>query len=242
MWASPPGRWSWVTSSARARRGTRRWSVRRRIWRRGCRASPRPQSVVISQATRRLVRGLFELEDLGPNALRASPSLRPLGGSKVKPVPRGASRQDRPRVLRRWSAGRRRSRCCCGAGSRSGTARARWSCSRASRDRQVAAGAEMLERLAGERHRGSCTMLPVSPDQPAAPVVDIWSAAPACARRSAEGEARQARDPAGAWHGQARRGRAAVAALLGVRLASAILRSSSPRSARSSGRWKRCWT
>ena len=40
--ASRPASWSWATSSARVRRARRRWSARRRTWRRGCRRRPRP--------------------------------------------------------------------------------------------------------------------------------------------------------------------------------------------------------
>ena len=57
-----------------------------------------PGSVVISQATRRLVGGLFELEDLGPSASRASPSRSPPGGSKARVRPKGASRRGRRRA------------------------------------------------------------------------------------------------------------------------------------------------
>ena len=53
-----------------AARRSRRWSARRRTSRRGCRRSRRPAASSISQATRRLVGGLFELADLGPQRLK----------------------------------------------------------------------------------------------------------------------------------------------------------------------------
>jgi class 3 adenylate cyclase len=86
-----------------------------------------PGSVVIGQATRKLIGGLFDLDDLGPQRLQGF--AEPLG---AKAAPRGASRRDRPRASRLWSAGRRRSRCCCAAGARRATAKAKWCCCRAS--------------------------------------------------------------------------------------------------------------
>ena len=92
-----------------------------------------PGSVVISQATRRLVGGLFELDDLGPAApqglRRAARGLAGRGREPGRGALRGAP--DR-RASRRWSAARRRSPCCCAAGGRRARARARWCCSRAS--------------------------------------------------------------------------------------------------------------
>ncbi len=47
-----------------------------------------PGKVVISQATRRLVGGLFELTDLGRGVSKVSPSLFPPGKSKVRVAPK----------------------------------------------------------------------------------------------------------------------------------------------------------
>ena len=58
-----------------------------------------PGSVVISQATRRLLGGLFELD--GPrarSASRALPSRLPPGGSQARVGPKGASRRGRRRA------------------------------------------------------------------------------------------------------------------------------------------------
>jgi class 3 adenylate cyclase len=91
-----------------------------------------PGAVVVSQATRRLLGGLFDLEDLGPNRLKgfAEPLAvwHVIGESRAE----GASRRVRRQALRHWSAVTRRSRCCCADGSRSNTARARRSCCPAS--------------------------------------------------------------------------------------------------------------
>ena len=63
-----------------------------------------PGSVVISQATRRLVGGLFELDDLGRKPLGASPSRWPPGGSKARVAPRAGSRRFMVSISRLWSA------------------------------------------------------------------------------------------------------------------------------------------
>ena len=74
-----------------------------------------PDTLVIAEATRRLIGDLFELEDLGPHAglCRAERAWRVVGES-------GASAGSRRCAggRRRWSGVRRRSSCCCGAGSR----------------------------------------------------------------------------------------------------------------------------
>jgi hypothetical protein len=51
-----------------------------------------PGGIVISRRTRRLVSGLFELADLGPQRLKASPSQSEPGGSRAREGPKGASR------------------------------------------------------------------------------------------------------------------------------------------------------
>jgi class 3 adenylate cyclase len=56
-----------------------------------------PGSVVISQATRRLVGGLFELADLGPRRLKGFAEPLSRSGSWVRAKPRGASRLARAR-------------------------------------------------------------------------------------------------------------------------------------------------
>ena len=57
-----------------------------------------PGSVVISQATRRLVGGLFELDDLGPQRLKGFAEPLAAGGSKARATPKGASRRARRRA------------------------------------------------------------------------------------------------------------------------------------------------
>ena len=82
-------------------RGRRRWapargqahtsSARRRTWLRGCRASPRG-TVIVSGDTRRAREGLFELEDLGAQALKGvSPCPSPPTG---RPSTAAATRLD----------------------------------------------------------------------------------------------------------------------------------------------------
>jgi hypothetical protein len=93
-----------------------------------------PGSVVISQATRRLVGGLFELADLGPQRLKGFAGALPLGGSMVKVVPKTASKRCTASASRHWSGARTSWGCCSSAGRGPGTAMARWSCSRASRE------------------------------------------------------------------------------------------------------------
>ncbi len=91
-----------------------------------------PGSVVISQATRRLLGGLFELDDLGPQSLKGF--AKPLAAWRVAGEGRAEGRFEARQspVSRRWSGARRRSRCCCADGSRSKTARGRSSCCPAS--------------------------------------------------------------------------------------------------------------
>ena len=130
-----------------------------------------PGSVVIGQATRRLVGGLFELDDLGPQraqGLRRA-AARP-GGSRARAGPRAASRRARragltPLVgreeelallLRRWRAGEGRR----GPG---GAALGR------ARDRQVAARARAA-RAAGRASRTSGLLYQCSPHHTTSPL------------------------------------------------------------------------
>ena len=52
-----------------------------------------PGSVVISQSTRRLVGGLFELADLARKGSKASPRRWQSGGSRARATPKAASRR-----------------------------------------------------------------------------------------------------------------------------------------------------
>ena len=45
-------------------------SAKRRTWRRGCKAIAEPNTVVIAEATRKLLGNFFELEDLGAKDLK----------------------------------------------------------------------------------------------------------------------------------------------------------------------------
>jgi class 3 adenylate cyclase len=82
-----------------------------------------PGTVVISQATRRLVGGLFELDDLGP-----SPSPSPPGGSKARVAPKAGSRRSTVSGSPRWSGASTNSASCSSAGPGPRTVTAR-SCS-----------------------------------------------------------------------------------------------------------------
>jgi class 3 adenylate cyclase len=95
-------------------------------------ALAKPGSVVISQATRRLVGGLFELDDLGPQRLKGF--AEPLSAWRVEgeSPAEGASRRAMVLASHRWSAGRRRSRSCFVAGARPARVRATRCWSRAS--------------------------------------------------------------------------------------------------------------
>ena len=92
-----------------------------------------PGSVVISQATRQLVGGLFELarsRTAAPQGLRRA-ALAP-SGSKARAAPRAASRRCTASISPRWSGASTSSASCSSAGPGPGTATARWCCSRAS--------------------------------------------------------------------------------------------------------------
>ena len=130
-----------------------------------------PGSVVISQATRRLLGGLFELDDLGPRRLKgfAEPlaAWRVEGEGRAEGPLRGAA-DGGPDAAGRPRA--RSSRCCCAAGSRPRTARARWCCCPASPG-SASRGwcATLRERLDGRAARTpALPMLAAPHDQPAA--------------------------------------------------------------------------
>jgi hypothetical protein len=91
-----------------------------------------PGSIVISQGTRRLVSGLFELDDLGPQRLKVSLSRSPSGVLPAKAGLKVASKRGTRRDSRRWSGATKSFHCSCAAGNRRRMARGRLSCSRAS--------------------------------------------------------------------------------------------------------------
>jgi class 3 adenylate cyclase len=84
-----------------------------------------PGSVVISQATRRLVGGLFELADLGRGASKAFPSHCRPGASKGRVVPKVASRRCTASGSHPWSGASTSSASCSSAGLGPRTATAR---------------------------------------------------------------------------------------------------------------------
>ena len=76
-----------------------------------------PGGVVISHATRRLVGGLFELDDLGAQPLKGF--AEPLAAWRVAGEGRAEGRFEAPAeplVSHRWSAAWRKSLCCCADG------------------------------------------------------------------------------------------------------------------------------
>jgi class 3 adenylate cyclase len=85
-----------------------------------------PGSVVISQATRRLVGGLFELADLGPQRLKGFADRCGPGGWSGPAPPRAASKRCIRRDSRPWSAASTSSVSCSSAGPGPRTATARW--------------------------------------------------------------------------------------------------------------------
>ena len=73
-----------------------------------------PGSVVISQATRRLLGGLFELDDLGPTGLKGF--AEPLAAWRVAGEGQAEGRFEARQTAsarRRWSGATRSLRCCC---------------------------------------------------------------------------------------------------------------------------------
>ena len=89
-----------------------------------------PNTVVIAEATRKLLGNLFELRDPGPKDLKGiTGPAQALGGAagefSGRPV-RGAARK---RPDRDWSGAKKNSNCCCAAGRKQRPVKARWSCS-----------------------------------------------------------------------------------------------------------------
>jgi class 3 adenylate cyclase len=72
--------------------------VRRPTSPHGCKSWPGPGAVVVAEGTRRLLGGLFELEDLGSHPSRASPARSRPGGWRARAGPRAASRRCTPRA------------------------------------------------------------------------------------------------------------------------------------------------
>jgi class 3 adenylate cyclase len=85
-----------------------------------------PGSVVIGQATRRLVGGLFELTDLGPQCLKGF--AEPLSAFRVEGEGRAEGRFEalHGEHLTPWSAASTSSASCSSAGPGRGMATARW--------------------------------------------------------------------------------------------------------------------
>ena len=127
---------------------------------------------MIAAGTRRLVGGLFECADLGAHRgeglCRAGAGV---AGARRRRARRAGSRRLRARRWRRWSGARRRSSCCCGAGSRPRAARARWCCSRASRaSASRGCSRPLQERIAARAaHAPALLLLAAPPGQRAAP-------------------------------------------------------------------------
>ena len=88
-----------------------------------------PGTVVIAERTRQLVGGLFELDDLGAQALKGF--VEPVRAWRVRGIG-GASRRCAGRHSARWSAASRSWPSCSTAGHWPGTARGKWCSYRAS--------------------------------------------------------------------------------------------------------------
>jgi class 3 adenylate cyclase len=86
-----------------------------------------PNTVVIAEGTRRLLGNLFELEDLGPRTLRASPDQCGRGWRGERVRLRAVSRRYIRQASPRWLGGRKRPNCCCGDGPGQRQVKARWS-------------------------------------------------------------------------------------------------------------------
>ena len=91
-----------------------------------------PGSVVISQATRRLLGGLFELTDLGPRRLKGFAEPLAAFGSRARVGSKAASRRSMASALRRWSGASTNLAFCSSAGPGRRRVRDRSSSSRAS--------------------------------------------------------------------------------------------------------------
>ena len=175
-------------------------------------ALAQPGSVVISQATRRLIGGLFELDDLGPQRLKGF--AEPLAAWRVAGEGRAEGRFEARQTRGPHAAGRARggdraaaAPLAAGQGRRGpgGAALGR------ARDRQVAPRARAARAARGRApHPPALPVLAPPHDQPAAPGDRAAGARRRLrARRSARGQARQAGGAPGARHGQARSGGAA---------------------------------
>ena len=169
-------------------------------------ALAQPGSVVISQATRRLLGGLFELTDLGPQRLRGF--AEPLTAWRVEGEGRAEGRFEARQTARLTPllVARRRLPCCSAAGGRPRTARGRWCCSRASpASASRASCASLRGRLEDEAHiRLLYQCSPHHTTSPLHPVIEqLERAARLRARRSAGDQARQAGGAPGARHQQA---------------------------------------
>jgi class 3 adenylate cyclase len=91
-----------------------------------------PGRVVISQATRRLVGGLFELADLGPRRLKGFAEPLAAFRVEVRVAPRAALRRCTASGLPRWSGASTSLASCSSAGPGPRRATVKWCCSRAS--------------------------------------------------------------------------------------------------------------
>ena len=178
-----------------------------------------PGSVVISQATRRLVGGLFELADLGPQRLKGF--AEPLAAWRVEGEGRAEGRFEalHGSISRRWSGASTSSASCWSAGPGPRTATARWCCCRASLGSASRASIRALrERLGDEPYTPlSHYCSPYHTNSALHPVIELLERAARLDRDDPpEAAARQARG------GARRDGRAAdevvplLAALLGV--------------------------
>ena len=201
--------------SDRRGRGARGGGGRRRCRtsRRGCRRWPSPGRVVISQATRRLVGGLFELADLGPAAPQGlRRAARRVAGRRRGPgrrALRGAP-DCRSHAAGRARGGARPAAALLAAGAR--TARARSSCSRASPG--SASRASCASCASGSSEEPHIRLLyqcsPHHTTSPLHPVIEQLERAAGFERDDPpEAQARQAGGAAGARHRPARRGGAA---------------------------------
>jgi class 3 adenylate cyclase len=92
-----------------------------------------PGNVVISQATRRLVGGLFELASLGPRRVKGFAERLAAWRVEGRVAPRVGSKRCTASTSRRWWGASTSWASCSSAGRGPGTATARWCCSRASR-------------------------------------------------------------------------------------------------------------
>ena len=199
-----------------------------------------PGSVVISQATRRLVGGLFELADLGPQRLKGF--AEPLAAWRVEGEGRAeaASRRSTASISPRWSGASTSSASCC----------ERWAWAKDGDGQVVLLAGEpgigksrllraLRERLGGEPHTPlSHYCSPHHTNSALYPMIDLLERAARLERDDAAGGA------AGQARGAARAARATgwtrscrcSPPCSACRPTSATRRSASPRSCRSSAR------